>query len=74
MGEHIHPPKSELMNPKLARKADGSDMWWRNMLENPETAIAGVGRAEASLQRGPRLLRFGGRSVGGSGTGAPCEL
>lgn len=38
MGEHIHPPKSELMNPKLARKADGSDMWWRNMLENPVTA------------------------------------
>ncbi|KAK4704975.1 heme a synthase, partial [Phenoliferia sp. Uapishka_3] len=38
MGEHIHPPKSELMDPRFARKADGSDKWWRNMLENPVTA------------------------------------
>ncbi|KAM0752812.1 COX15-CtaA-domain-containing protein [Meredithblackwellia eburnea MCA 4105] len=38
MGEHIHPPKTELMDPRYARKEDKSDKWWRNMLENPVTA------------------------------------
>lgn len=38
MGEGIVPPLPELYNPKAyARKADSSDGWWRNMLENPTT-------------------------------------
>jgi heme a synthase len=35
MGETIIPPKGELFNPDYA-KSD-SDLWWRNILENPTT-------------------------------------
>lgn len=38
MGEGFHPPLDELMDPRYAKKEDGSDKWWRNMLENPVTA------------------------------------
>ncbi|VEU21704.1 DEKNAAC102415 [Brettanomyces naardenensis] len=37
MGEGYIPPTSELMDPLFARKEDKSDLWWRNMLENPTT-------------------------------------
>lgn len=37
MGEGFAPPKSELFSKFYSRKDDGSDMWWRNMLENPST-------------------------------------
>jgi cytochrome c oxidase assembly protein subunit 15 len=37
MGNGISPPASELMNPAYAVKPDGSDMWWRNIFENPTT-------------------------------------
>lgn len=37
MGEHWIPPKRELFEDRFARKEDKSDMWWRNMLENPVT-------------------------------------
>jgi cytochrome c oxidase assembly protein subunit 15 len=37
MGTGFHPPKSELFSPFYSRKEDQSDLWWRNMLENPST-------------------------------------
>lgn len=35
MGLGLTPPSSELWDRFYARKEDGSDLWWRNMLENP---------------------------------------
>lgn len=35
MGTGITPPKSELWDRFYSRKDDGSDLWWRNILENP---------------------------------------
>jgi cytochrome c oxidase assembly protein subunit 15 len=37
MGAGLTPPKSELWDKFYSRKEDGSDIWWRNMLENPST-------------------------------------
>jgi heme a synthase len=37
MGTGLTPPSSELWNKFYSRKEDGSDLWWRNMLENPST-------------------------------------
>jgi cytochrome c oxidase assembly protein subunit 15 len=37
MGNGLTPPKSELFDKFYSRKEDGSDIWWRNMLENPST-------------------------------------
>lgn len=37
MGRGLTPPKSELWDGFYSRKEDGSDLWWRNMLENPST-------------------------------------
>ncbi|ODV81817.1 COX15-CtaA-domain-containing protein [Suhomyces tanzawaensis NRRL Y-17324] len=37
MGDDIVPSVNELMSPVYARKADQSDLWWRNLLENPTT-------------------------------------
>ena len=37
MGMGLTPPKSELWDKFYSRKQDGSDLWWRNMLENPST-------------------------------------
>jgi heme a synthase len=37
MGNGLAPPASELWDKFYSRKADGSDLWWRNMLENPST-------------------------------------
>jgi cytochrome c oxidase assembly protein subunit 15 len=37
MGNGLTPPKSELFDKFYSRKEDGSDLWWRNMLENPST-------------------------------------
>ena len=37
MGEGLAPPTSELFSSFYSRRADGSDLWWRNMLENPST-------------------------------------
>ncbi|ATY59606.1 cytochrome c oxidase assembly protein, putative [Cordyceps militaris CM01] len=37
MGLGLTPPASELWDKFYARRADGSDLWWRNMLENPST-------------------------------------
>ncbi|KAK3332150.1 cytochrome oxidase assembly protein-domain-containing protein [Cercophora scortea] len=35
MGLGLTPPKSELWDRFYCRNEDGSDLWWRNMLENP---------------------------------------
>jgi len=37
MGTGFAPPKAELFSSFYSRKTDGSDIWWRNMLENPST-------------------------------------
>lgn len=37
MGLGYTPPSSELWDKFYSRKEDGSDLWWRNMLENPST-------------------------------------
>ena len=35
MGLGLAPPSSELWDKFYSRREDGSDLWWRNMLENP---------------------------------------
>ena len=37
MGLGYFPPKKELWDKFYSRKEDNSDLWWRNMLENPST-------------------------------------
>jgi len=37
MGGRLSPPKDELFDPVYAKKEDKSDLWWRNILENPIT-------------------------------------
>ncbi|ORX40922.1 cytochrome oxidase assembly protein-domain-containing protein [Kockovaella imperatae] len=38
MGGRLVPPTDELLDQRYARRPDGRDNWWRNMLENPVTA------------------------------------
>lgn len=35
MGNGLAPPKDELLDEKYSRHSNKSDLWWRNMLENP---------------------------------------
>ncbi|RDA88083.1 hypothetical protein CP532_5312 [Ophiocordyceps camponoti-leonardi (nom. inval.)] len=37
MGLGLTPPRAELWDGFYARREDRSDLWWRNMLENPST-------------------------------------
>lgn len=37
MGTGLTPPKAELFDKFYSRRPDRSDLWWRNMLENPST-------------------------------------
>ncbi|UNI22546.1 Cytochrome c oxidase assembly protein cox15 [Purpureocillium takamizusanense] len=37
MGLGLTPPRSELWDEFYSRREDKSDLWWRNMLENPST-------------------------------------
>ncbi|KAF9651217.1 COX15-CtaA-domain-containing protein [Thelephora ganbajun] len=37
MGGRLSPPTDELFDPAYAKKEDKSDLWWRNILENPTT-------------------------------------
>lgn len=37
MGDDYIPSTNELMSPVFARKDDLSDLWWRNLFENPTT-------------------------------------
>jgi len=35
MGQNLLPPKREMLDPFYSHVPDQSDLWWRNMLENP---------------------------------------
>ncbi|CDO74102.1 hypothetical protein BN946_scf185043.g152 [Trametes cinnabarina] len=37
MGGSLAPPAEELFNPAYAKSPDHSDLWWRNLFENPTT-------------------------------------
>lgn len=37
MGGRLAPPMDELFSSAYAKNADGSDIWWRNIFENPTT-------------------------------------
>ena len=37
MGGRLAPPSDELINSAYAKRQDKSDMWWRNIFENPTT-------------------------------------
>jgi heme a synthase len=37
MGEHLIPPIKEMISPAYSKMMDRSDIWWRNMFENPTT-------------------------------------
>ena len=37
MGGRIAPPADELFSTAYAKSPDGSDLWWRNIFENPTT-------------------------------------
>lgn len=37
MGGRLAPPAEELFDPRYAKSANKSDLWWRNLLENPTT-------------------------------------
>jgi heme a synthase len=37
MGGRLVPPTDELFDSHYAQTEDGSDTWWRNLLENPTT-------------------------------------
>ncbi|TFK43254.1 electron transfer protein 1 [Crucibulum laeve] len=37
MGGRIAPPSDELFSPAYAKSEDKSDLWWRNIFENPTT-------------------------------------
>jgi cytochrome c oxidase assembly protein subunit 15 len=38
MGGRLMPPTDELLDKRYAKRADQSDVWWRNIFENPVTA------------------------------------
>ena len=38
MGGRLVPDTDELLDVRYAKRTDGKDTWWRNMLENPVTA------------------------------------
>lgn len=37
MGGRLAPPTDELFSPEYAKAEDKSDIWWRNIFENPTT-------------------------------------
>jgi cytochrome c oxidase assembly protein subunit 15 len=37
MGGQLAPPVDELFSKAYAKASDASDLWWRNILENPVT-------------------------------------
>ena len=37
MGGRLAPPSDELFDPAYAKATDRSDLWWRNIFENPTT-------------------------------------
>jgi heme A synthase len=65
MGGAIVPPLDEMMDSRYAQKEDGSDKWWRNMLENPTTVQfdhrAFVSRPMSSVNAVSKEHRTNGR-------------
>ena len=37
MGGRLVPPRDELLSTLYAKREDHSDLWWRNIFENPTT-------------------------------------
>lgn len=37
MGGRLAPPVDELFSKFYVKRADGGDLWWRNLFENPTT-------------------------------------
>lgn len=69
MGNGLAPPKSELFDERYSRHEDRSDLWWRNMLENPSlvqldhrilalTTFASVLALWAYSRRSPAVKRL----------------
>lgn len=69
MGEGFAPPKSELFDARYSRHEDSSDLWWRNMLENPSlvqldhrilamTTFTSIMALWAYSRKSPNMKRF----------------
>ncbi|KAL4804518.1 cytochrome oxidase assembly protein-domain-containing protein [Aspergillus unguis] len=69
MGDGFAPPKSELFDARYSRHEDRSDLWWRNMLENPSlvqldhrilamTTFTSIMALWAYSRRSPNMKRF----------------
>lgn len=69
MGNGFAPPSSELFDKKYSRHEDRSDLWWRNILENPSlvqldhrilamTTFTSIMALWAYTRRSPNLKRF----------------
>ena len=53
MGGRLTPPMNELFSSSYAKNADNSDLWWRNIFENPVTV-----QFDHRLLVGPQLLKI----------------
>ncbi|KAJ5164320.1 Heme A synthase type 2 [Penicillium coprophilum] len=69
MGKGLAPPKEELFDARYSRHEDRSDLWWRNMLENPSlvqldhrvlavTTFTVICALMAYTRRSPTMKRF----------------
>ncbi|KAJ5478977.1 hypothetical protein N7530_004486 [Penicillium desertorum] len=69
MGKGLAPPKEELFDARYSRHEDRSDLWWRNMLENPSlvqldhrilamTTFTAICALMAYTRRSPTMKRF----------------
>ncbi|OJI98435.1 hypothetical protein ASPVEDRAFT_161663 [Aspergillus versicolor CBS 583.65] len=69
MGNGFAPPSSELFDEKYSRHEDRSDLWWRNILENPSlvqldhrilamTTFTSIMALWAYTRRSPNMERF----------------
>lgn len=65
MGGRLAPPSDELFSKDYAKRADGSDLWWRNIFENPTTVQFDhrcLVRSAARISRLQRLTRSAGHN------------
>jgi cytochrome c oxidase assembly protein subunit 15 len=69
MGNGLAPPMEELFDARYSRHEDRSDLWWRNMLENPSTVqldhrilamttFTSIMALWAYTRRSPNMKRF----------------
>ncbi|KAJ0426344.1 cytochrome oxidase assembly protein-domain-containing protein [Aspergillus carlsbadensis] len=69
MGKGLAPPMEELFDARYSRHEDRSDLWWRNMLENPSTVqldhrilamttFTSIMALWAYTRRSPNMKRF----------------